>query len=59
MEKKEDMRGKTGSKENVGRKPITYEKKTLYKKNVPLEVYDLCKSLVDAEILKWRLKNKC
>ena len=57
MEKKE-LRG-SGSKEHVGRKPITYEKKTLYKKNVPLEIYESCKEFVDNEVSKWRKKNKC
>lgn len=49
-----DLRG-SGSKENVGRKKNTYEIKKIQKK-VPLHIYDLCLSLIDAEVLKF--KNK-
>lgn len=46
----------SGSKENVGRHKTPYETKTLYKRGVPVDIYDKCLSLVDAEILKF--KNK-
>jgi hypothetical protein len=42
-------------KETRGRKSLKYETKRL-DKTVPLEIYDLCLSLVDAECLKF--KNK-
>ena len=45
----------SGSKENVGRKSLTYKTKRIHKV-VPLEVYDLCMSLIDAEILKFKSK---
>jgi|LakMenEpi03Aug12_release.lakeMendotaPanAssembly.Ray.scaffolds.fasta_scaffold4645007_1 hypothetical protein len=51
-----DLRG-SGSKINVGRKPLPYVSKKICK-NVPEKIYDLCMSLIDAEILKWKLKNK-
>lgn len=47
----------SGSKKNVGRKPLAYETKTVYKK-VPESIHDLCCSLIDAEIQKYKLKNK-
>lgn len=46
----------SGSKKNVGRKKTPYKTKTLYKRGIPLEIYDICLSLVDAELLKF--KNK-
>lgn len=55
-EQKKDGRG-SGSKKNVGRKKLTYETKILYKK-VPESIHNLCCSLVDAEILKYKLKIK-
>lgn len=51
-----DLRG-SGSKENVGRKPIKYKTKILYKR-IPESIYDLCASLVDAEKQKFILKNR-
>lgn len=51
-----DLRG-SGSKKNVGRKPLYYKTKTVYKK-VPESIHDLCCSLVDAEIQKYKLLNK-
>lgn len=53
--KGKDLRG-SGSKENVGRKKRPYIAKVVYKK-VPEEIHDLCCSLIDAEILKYKLKN--
>ena len=57
MYKGKDMRG-SGSKENVGRNKLPYNRKKI-SKNVPDEVYDKCISLIDAEVLKWKLLNKC
>jgi len=54
---KKDLRG-SGSKENVGRKSTPYETKTLYKRGVPIQIHDLCLSLVDAEVLKWKTRLK-
>ena len=48
----------SGSKENVGRKSLTYKTKRIHKV-VPIEVYDLCMSLLDAEILKFKSKMNC
>ena len=45
----------SGSKENVGRHKLTYQTKRIHKV-VPIEVYDLCMSLIDAEILKFKSK---
>jgi len=53
--KGKDLRG-SGSKENVGRKPRPYPVKAI-NKEVPIEIRDLCLSLINAEILKWKLKN--
>lgn len=47
----------SGSKENVGAKKLTYETKRI-NKTVPECIHDLCLSLLDAEILKFKLKNK-
>jgi len=47
----------SGSKENVGRKQNPYVSKKICK-NVPADVYDLCMSLIDAEVLKFKLKIK-
>lgn len=55
--KGKDLRG-SGDKTNVGRKKRPYKVKTVYKE-VPEDIHDLCCSLVDAEVLKWRLLNKC
>ena len=57
MEIKKDLRG-SGSKKNVGRKKTPYETKILYKRGVPVEIYDKCLSLVDAEMLKFENKFK-
>ena len=57
MEIKKDLRG-SGSKKNVGRKKTPYPTKILYKKGVPIEIYDMCLSIIDAEILKFKLKLK-
>lgn len=53
---KQDLRG-SGSKENVGRRKLTYVSKPIYRR-VPLEIYDYCLSLIDAEVQKYKLKNK-
>ncbi len=53
-----DKRG-SGSKQNVGRKPTPYKTKTLYVRGVPEDIFDLCASLVDAEVQKYKLLNKC
>lgn len=53
---KKDMRG-SGSKKNVGRTKTPYETKTLYIRGIPPELHDTCRSVVDAELLKWKLKN--
>lgn len=53
--KGKDLRG-SGSKDNVGRKRRPYPVKAI-NKEVPLEIRDLCLSLIDAEILKWKLEN--
>ena len=53
---KKDLRG-SGSKENVGRKKLTYTT-TLIRKAVPTEIYDKCLSLIDAEKLKFKNKMK-
>lgn len=50
-----DLRG-SGSKENVGRKKNPYITKTLSKRGIPIEIYDICLSLVDAEVLKFKKK---
>lgn len=55
--KGKDLRG-SGDKSNVGRRKRTYEVKTVYR-TVPEDIHDLCCSLVDAEVLKWKLLNKC
>lgn len=55
--KGKDLRG-SGSKESVGRKRTPYEAKTLYVRGVPLEIHDLCRSLVDAEKLKFKNKKR-
>ena len=55
--KGKDLRG-SGKKDNVGRKNLPYVSKKICK-NVPKPVYDLCMSLIDAEVLKWKLLNKC
>lgn len=52
-----DLRG-SGNKKNVGRKSLPYASKKIYK-NVPEEIYDLCLSLIDAEVQKYKLLNKC
>jgi hypothetical protein len=49
---KKDGRG-SGSKLNVGRKKLTYETKTVYKK-VPKTIHDLCCSLIEAEVQKYK-----
>ena len=49
---KKDLRG-SGSKENVGRKPRPYAFKRI-SKEVPESIYDLCLSLIDAEVLKFK-----
>lgn len=54
-EEKKDLRG-SGSKENVGRHKNPYVSKKIYK-NVPSDVYDACLSLIDAEVLKFKIKN--
>ena len=36
---------------------LQYSRKRL-QITVPSPIYDLCMSLVDAEVLKWKLKNK-
>ncbi|MBC7524803.1 MAG: hypothetical protein H7239_10225 [Flavobacterium sp.] len=46
----------SGSKINVGRKKTPYITKTIHKRGIPTDIYDLCMSLVDAECLKF--KNK-
>lgn len=43
--------------ETRGRKSLKYETKRL-NKTVPLEIYDLCLSLIDAELLKFKSKMK-
>ena len=48
----------SGSKENVGRKKTPYITKTIYKRGIPLEIYDLCLSIIDAELLKFKSKQK-
>lgn len=55
--KGKDLRG-SGSKQNVGRKKTPYDTKTLYVRGVPIEIYDLCRSLVDAEKLKFKNKKR-
>lgn len=50
-----DLRG-SGSKENVGRHKNPYDSKKICK-NVPADVYDTCLSLIDAEVLKFKIKN--
>lgn len=57
MIKGKDLRG-SGSKKNVGRKQNDFKSKKICK-NVPDTVYDKCMSLIDAEVLKWKLLNKC
>lgn len=49
---KKDLRG-SGSKKNVGRHSLTYKTKRI-NKTVPVEIYDLCLSLIDAECLKFK-----
>ena len=48
----------SGSKENVGRKKTPYITKTLSKRGIPIEIYDICLSLVDAEVLKFKNMKK-
>lgn len=43
----------SGSKENVGRHKLPYKTKRLHK-TVPFEIYDLCLSLLEAEIFKFK-----
>lgn len=52
-----DLRG-SGSKENVGRKAMAEKVKKIQRK-VPEDIYDLCLLLIDAEIQKYKLLNKC
>lgn len=40
----------------IGRPQLDYEPKKL-QKWVPLAIYDLCLSLIDAEVQKYKLKN--
>lgn len=47
----------SGSKENVGRHKLTYEIQRIHK-TVPKDIYDLCLSLIDAEICKFKLNLK-
>jgi hypothetical protein len=51
----ENRKKGSGSKENVGRHSLTYKTKRI-SKTVPEAIFDLCLSLIDAEILKF--KNK-
>lgn len=51
-----DLRG-SGKKDNVGRKTLPYVSKKIYK-NVPADIYDICLSLIDAEVLKYKMLNK-
>lgn len=44
-------------KQKLGRPPRDYETRVLYKRGIPIEIYDLCLSLVDAELLKYKLKK--
>jgi len=46
----------SGSKENVGRHSLTYERKRI-SKTVPEPIYDMCLSIIDAEILKFKNNN--
>lgn len=43
----------SGSKENVGRHKLPYKTKRI-NKTVPEFIHDLCLSLLDAEILKFK-----
>ena len=45
----------SGSKENVGRHPLSYNTKRI-NKTVPEAIYQACLSLIEAEFLKF--KNK-
>lgn len=56
MTTKKDGRG-SGSKEKVGRKKLTYIPKIVYKKVHP-DIYDICLSVINSEIQKFKLKNK-
>ena len=51
---KKDLRG-SGSKKNVGRKNLPYKTKRI-NKTVPESIYDKCLSLIDAEMLKFKIK---
>lgn len=50
-----DLRG-SGDKSNVGRKATPFKTKTLSMRGVPEELHDLCRSLVDAEVQRFKLK---
>lgn len=50
-----DLRG-SGSKKNVGRKALDYERKILYK-TVPKDIYDMCLDFVISAVLEWERKN--